>query len=227
MYLSADPSPENFEAIAERVSQGEPLHRIADTTPYLPSALVLKRWRREYPAFDAMLRDAESVHADRLAHETIDIADDENRSAAHARNGIASREKLAQALDRAAYGSGPAVAVNVDTGPGEAGKGIEDASTEQLWAMLASRGAIIDAGEEGGTPPLGIGARDSVREADPPPPERNSGETLPELEHTNSGSVISDGAGPPESDRVVAEKSPQKLPQNSEAETNWDWIDDE
>lgn len=71
----------------------------------VPNPIVVNRWRRAYPAFDMLMKEAEEAAAQGMAHEVIGIADDPELQAAQARNAMEARKWLAGTLD-GKYGSG-------------------------------------------------------------------------------------------------------------------------
>jgi hypothetical protein len=92
-------SVETAEFIALEVAKGgnvKELHEAFEDT--IPSPLVINRWRKQYPAFDLVMREAEEAKAQSLADEIIGIADDDKRQSAQARNAIESRKWLAGQL---------------------------------------------------------------------------------------------------------------------------------
>ena len=92
-------SVEAAEFIALAVARGESIRDLHENCEDLvPSPLVVNRWRKQYPAFDAVMREAEEAKAQTLADEVIKIADDEERQAAQAGNAIKARQWLAGKL---------------------------------------------------------------------------------------------------------------------------------
>lgn len=92
-------SVEAAEFIALAVARGESIRDLHENCEELvPSPLVVNRWRKQYPAFDAVMREAEEAKAQTLADEVIKIADDEDRQAAQAGNAIKARQWLAGKL---------------------------------------------------------------------------------------------------------------------------------
>lgn len=65
----------------------------------VPHPIVVNRWRRDVPAFDLLMQEAEAAKADCLVDELIGIADDSERQAAQARNAITTRQWLAGRLN--------------------------------------------------------------------------------------------------------------------------------
>lgn len=191
--LDNRPSVELFELIAEEYANGLPLYAIADKYTHVPGARTLQRWKREYRAFAELLRDAEAVRAERLAEESLGIADrdqgEAGKTAAEVKNQLAVRDRLMTALDPARWGKSPAVSVEVNT-PSSQAPDISRATSAQLWAMLQQRGAFIDldaeqkegGGGEGVHPPLAEEAGVGEREADPPPPK-----SIPLADSTENG----------------------------------------
>lgn len=72
----------------------------------IPPPTVLSAWKRQYPAFGLMMREAEKVRAERLMEQTIVIADTEAGSPARLSLRIDTRTRMAERLDRARFGSG-------------------------------------------------------------------------------------------------------------------------
>lgn len=72
----------------------------------IPPPTVLSAWKRQYPAFGLMMREAEKVRAERLLEQTIVIADTEAGSPPRLALRIATRQHLAERLDRARFGNG-------------------------------------------------------------------------------------------------------------------------
>ena len=91
--------------VAEKFADNVPLWRLAEDYPdFLPSMMYMRRWRREYPAFDAMMIEAASARAERMAEDMLDIADDEDKQAAHTRNRLTTRKDFIGYLDPTVYG---------------------------------------------------------------------------------------------------------------------------
>jgi len=107
----AEFSVESAEFIALAVARGEAVKDLHDHCPELcPSPLVVNRWRRNVPAFDMVMMEAETARAQGMADEVIKIADDPELQAAQARNAIEARKWLAGKLD-VRYGSNAVAAV--------------------------------------------------------------------------------------------------------------------
>jgi len=109
-------SVEAAEFIALSVARGESIRDLHESCEDLvPSPLVVNRWRKQYPAFDAVMREAEEAKAQTLADEVIKIADDEERQAAQAGNAIKARQwlagKLAEKWGTAPVAQQPAVSI--------------------------------------------------------------------------------------------------------------------
>lgn len=100
------------ESLALAHASGDPgtslaeLHRNAPDT--YPAPIVVRRWRSVFPAFDALMREAEAARAVALMDQTIPIADDQERNAAQAKNAITARWRLAEALAPEIFGTRPA-----------------------------------------------------------------------------------------------------------------------
>jgi hypothetical protein len=87
------------EFIVLEVARGASVKELHEHHPErVPSPLVVNRWRRDVPAFDAVMREAEVAKAEGLADEVIRIADDDERQAAQARNAMEARKWLASKL---------------------------------------------------------------------------------------------------------------------------------
>jgi hypothetical protein len=135
---AVDYTPGVGQWIALRVASGEPdtslsaLHRFDPER--IPAPLIVRRWRQVWPAFDALMVEAEKARAAALMDQTIQIADGPGL-AANAKNGIAARWRLAEALDRERFGPRQSLDVRVDVRVGVA----PDLTDAQLAAI--ARGA--------------------------------------------------------------------------------------
>lgn len=102
MIFLADAADFDFgkaEFIALEVAMGASVAELHELhSDRIPSPIVVNRWRERYPAFDLLMLEAERAKAEKLADETVRIADDEDRHAAQAANGIKSRQWLAAKL---------------------------------------------------------------------------------------------------------------------------------
>ncbi len=96
--------PDRAAAIAEEYSEGsDSLRALHDSNPReIPPPLVIRRWRRQNPEFDAIFRDAQRVKAESMMEETLSIANGVDYNVA--KNQIAVRQKLAAAYDRDVFG---------------------------------------------------------------------------------------------------------------------------
>ena len=102
------------EWIALEHASGDSIQVIHRHHPDLcPAPMLVKRWRKRYPQFDALMVEAEETRADLLAEETITISDDPNLQAAAARNAIGTRQWLAERLNRGRFGNSRSVDVSV------------------------------------------------------------------------------------------------------------------
>lgn len=96
------------EWIALRYASGEPgtslraLH-LADPAA-VPEPLIIARWRKTWPAFAAVMVEADEARAAAMMDETVEIADDSSKLAANAKNGIAARWRMAEALAPGMFG---------------------------------------------------------------------------------------------------------------------------
>lgn len=120
----------------------------------IPPPTVLSAWKRQYPAFGLMMREAEKVRAERLLEQTIVIADNEQGSPPRLALRIATRQHLAERLDRARFGSGAAsattpLAISRDAQP------VAVELTDDVLAAIAMAGA--ETGQAGGNGATGGG----------------------------------------------------------------------
>jgi hypothetical protein len=87
------------EFIALEVASGASVKELHEHHEDLvPSPLVVNRWRKQYPAFDLVMKEAEQAKAETLADEVIEIAKNEDRQAAISGNMIKARQWLAGKL---------------------------------------------------------------------------------------------------------------------------------
>jgi len=130
---------ETAEFIALEVAMGASVKELHDChEEMVPSPLVVNRWRKNVPAFDLVMREAEEAKAQGLADEVIGIAADEGRQAAISGNMIKSRQWLAGQLSEG-FRNGPqggAGSVKVDMNV--------RLTDEQLMAIAAGK---FNAGE--------------------------------------------------------------------------------
>ena len=222
--LQPVPTLELFEHIAEQYASGVPLYRISEAFEFVPGPMVLRRWQREFPAFAALLRDAADVRAERLVEEALEVADDETRSASHARNAIGVRERLADRI------SAPGAGENANPVSGNPSSGDpEELTTEELFRLLNDKVPAIElsaseytnksSGEEGGTPPHGETAPVSERVPGTSPPRTKSLETSHEQDYANGSSgVVDDGA--------AGAKLALAGEEGDTGEDGVDWVDD-
>jgi hypothetical protein len=148
-------TPEKGRYIAEAFADGCALREICDNSEgWLPSMLIVRRWRSMFPAFDALMCEAAACRAENMTEDILLIADDTLQQAAHNRNRMAAREKAAGWLAPAAYGSGK------DNVPGDTeGAPVFTLTDEQLLAIAAGKLPALEgesvriAGPEGVAPP--------------------------------------------------------------------------
>jgi hypothetical protein len=87
------------EFIVLEVASGASVKELHECHPEMvPSPLIVNRWRRDVPAFDLVMREAEQAKAEGLADDVVRISDDEEIQAAQARNRMESRKWLAGKL---------------------------------------------------------------------------------------------------------------------------------
>lgn len=104
----------------------------------VPSPLVLARWRSAWPAFDALMAEAERVRAGSLMEATLPLADAPGVMAASAKNQIAARWRMAECLDPDRFGQRRTL--SVEAGAGMGGVRITDA---QLLAIISGQDARL------------------------------------------------------------------------------------
>lgn len=165
--------------IAERVSEGESLRSLHRAHPEtVPLPLYVRGWIRDVPAFRVLMERAEEQRAESLADEAVEIADDEKKHPATARNAVLARHWLASALHRTRYG-------NVTTVRGDADNPLRVTHTHRLSDAELERIArgepepqpLAIPGGEGGTHPNhsaspGVDAGDTRFR----PPQKKSGQ---------------------------------------------------
>ncbi len=108
-YLVQDPRVYDFQSaawIAQEHATGDTLLALHVAHPdTVPAPLIVARWRREFPAFDVLMIEAEHARADVLIDATLGIADSDNRTAGAARNSIQARQWMAGKLNQDRCGS--------------------------------------------------------------------------------------------------------------------------
>lgn len=124
---------------------------VAANPDEIPPPTVLHAWKRQYPAFGLMMREAEKVRAERLLEQTIVIADTEQGSPPRLALRIATRQHLAERLDRARFGSGAGAGTPPALLPHEA-QPVACELTDDMLAALAMAGAgDVPGGASGAT----------------------------------------------------------------------------
>lgn len=144
LRLSPPMRAEDAEHVLTALANGMRITHIG-STPGLPAYWVINLWRSEYPEFDELCVAASQAGADKLAWETIEIADADGRAPADKALSIAVRERMAKVLNRKKYD--PAVKVEVTQGVQAADK----LTNAELEAMVRrrDRGTATDAVIEG------------------------------------------------------------------------------
>ena len=99
----------------------------------IPPPAIVNAWRRQFPAFGIMMREAERVRAEMLIEQTIVIADTGIGREARLALQIATRQHLAGKLDVSRYGKGDAAGV-----PAALGHDAQPVAFELDDATLAS-----------------------------------------------------------------------------------------
>lgn len=118
----------------------------------IPPPVVLAVWRQQFPDFGLLMAHAEKVRAERLMEEAVVIADTDPRAAPRVALSIAARQRLAESLDRARWGTGSRAGGDPPKPPG-IGRDQPTApelSDDELRALAA---AGIEAGQAGGGSP--------------------------------------------------------------------------
>lgn len=107
--LARDPRQYTFEVgewLAVEHSKGDSVATIHQAHPdRIPAPIYITRWRKEFPAFDLLMTEAEQARAEVLADQTLEVADDKERNAASAGNAIKARQWLAARLNRGRFGT--------------------------------------------------------------------------------------------------------------------------
>jgi len=129
----AEFTPEAAEFIVLEVAKGASVRELHEAyEDRVPNPIVVNRWRKNYPAFDQVMKEAEAACADSMAYEVVRIADDDSRQSAQARNAIEARKWLAGQLDGrfksgGGHGGHGGVTINV-------GERLTDEQLEQIAA---------------------------------------------------------------------------------------------
>ena len=132
------------EWIACEYAGGATLRELSNLHPdVVPSPLVLARWRKLYPAFDLLMREASNAKAQVLADETIALSDDRVNNAAQTANSIRARQWLAARLDRDTYGDAKQVTLT----QGASNEGLATYTDAELQAIIA--GALRESSVDG------------------------------------------------------------------------------
>jgi hypothetical protein len=143
-FLVRDPREYDFQMaswIAQEHAQGDTLLQLHQAHPDLvPAPMTVKRWRREFPAFDLLMIEAEHARADVLVDETFDIADGKgehkDRTAGAARNSIQARQWAASRLNAGRYGSKQTVQGTIDHSGTVKHESMSAYSDEDLQAII-------------------------------------------------------------------------------------------
>ena len=126
------------EFIALEVAKGASVRRLHEAFPdEVPNPIIVNRWRKRVPAFDLLMREAEEAKAEYLADEILELADDEGRQAAQARNAMEARKWLAGKLSADRFGSGGGQRNGVES------HGVNLILTDEQLMAIASR-ALTD-----------------------------------------------------------------------------------
>ncbi len=107
-YLVQDPRAYDFQSalwIAQEHATGAALLVLHECHPdTVPAPMIIARWRREFPAFNLLMIEAEHARADVMVDDTLTIADSDKRTAGAARNSIQARQWAAAKLNQDRYG---------------------------------------------------------------------------------------------------------------------------
>jgi hypothetical protein len=191
-HLVQDPRAYDFQAaswIAQEHATGSTLLELHQSHPdTVPTPMTVKRWRREFPAFDLLMVEAEHARADVLVDTTINIADGkgehENRTAGAARNSIQVRQWIAARLNQSRYGQKSAI----DSTHNHSGtvkhesmsvysdndlQAIIRAGVKQESQVIEGQFKQIEQGTPGTPPGQDNGGLEAKDGADPPPPKKS------------------------------------------------------
>ena len=142
----AEINREAVELIVLEVSKGTSVRELHECyEDVVPNPIVVNRWRRQYPAFDLLMQEAETAAAESLAFEILKIADDEDRQSAQARNAIDARKWLAGIMDKRFSSGGGAKAGNSITI--NAGEHISDEKLMEIAAGALAAGSLEGSSE--------------------------------------------------------------------------------
>lgn len=116
----------------------------------VPPPAVVRGWCRQFPAFGALMKQADELRAERAMEQTVYLADHSPLAAPRVALQIATRQRLAESLHAARWKPGantPASAAQI-SGPGEQPVAVEYSDAELLSLIEAGRATA----GEGGTP---------------------------------------------------------------------------
>jgi hypothetical protein len=135
------------QRIAEEYSEGAVSLKDLHTSDLvnIPPPLVIRRWRRESPEFDAMMVDAKRVKAESMMEETIKLADSPDYNVA--KNQISARRDIAKAYDRDQFGETQTLLGDRNR-PLMVGASAAAGLSEAELVEIASRGRITGPGKK-------------------------------------------------------------------------------
>jgi hypothetical protein len=148
-------TPEAGEAVARLFALGHSLREIWQSSPdQYPEPMFVTRWRREYPAFDALMREAEAARAVDLAEAAIKMADDPGVSPARARVAVSARQWYAEKLDPKRMGARTTLAGDLESPVAVMNGDLTQVDEATLLAIIAGRLPAPNPAAGGGEPPL-------------------------------------------------------------------------
>lgn len=98
-------TPELGAVIADAVSEGVSIPEQHACTPdAIPPPTIVAAWRRQHPEFAVMLRHADSVRAELLVEQALQVADHAPGAAPRVALMVSVRMAMAERLDRRRWG---------------------------------------------------------------------------------------------------------------------------
>lgn len=106
-------TPDVGDRICDEVASGRTLDRIAIEEPWAPSARQMRYWLNEHPDFKSHYHAAIHMRAEKLAQETLDVADDLTVDPEDRKLMIHARQWLAGKINPALWGDRKIIDQNV------------------------------------------------------------------------------------------------------------------